>query len=441
MCGTCLALGAAQNNCVEKSSALNGPAAASGSTVVNDEQSILYYLDGGNNFRWNATSSLGSSVIVTYSFSNGASGDNPYNASSFSEFTLAQKANFRKAAAEFMAASGLILMEVQSGGMMDVYNAHGTAVGGYADIPWVSNYYMPDVDIVIDSSGSYGTGSYGYYTLLHELGHAVGFDHTFSGAYTLNSALDSTRNSVMSYNYDSSVSGLRYIDQAALQTLYGTSQTSGFTIGTANGTRLLLDGSGAVDNFATPTGPGGNAIGVKIFGRGGNDDLTGGSGSDKLRGNQGNDTLDGGSGNDFLRGGAGSDVLNGGSGNDYLNGGKDGDTINGDGGNDTLLGRHGNDTLNGGSGNDTLDGGIGSDILTGGSGTDQFIFAADSGSDRITDFNANGELLDFRGSGFDFSDVTVSNVSGGATVDVGGVSIMLDGVNASMIDANDFIFV
>ena len=155
MCGTCIALGKAQSACEEKTSAMSGftPPAAGG-TVVSDETSILYYLDGGNNFRWNATSSLGTSVMVTYSFRPGSGIDNPYGASSFSTFTAAQKNSFRLAAAEFMAASGIILAEVESGGMMDIYNAHGTSVGGYADIPWVASYYMPDVDLVVDSSGS-----------------------------------------------------------------------------------------------------------------------------------------------------------------------------------------------------------------------------------------------------------------------------------------------
>ena len=440
MCGICMALGAEQDSCTEKTSALNGPQAAGGSTTVTDEQSILHYLDGGDNFRWNATAALGTSVIVTYSFTDGAGGDNPYGASYFSAFTAAQKASFRAAAAEFMAASGLILLEVNSGGMMDIYNAHGTSVGGYADLPWVSGYYMPDVDLVVDSSGSYAAGSYGYYTLLHELGHAVGLSHSHSGAYTLASYLDSTNNTVMSYNYSGSVYGLQSIDIAALQDLYGSSVTNGFSVGKAGGSRLLLDGGSSADNFATPTAPQGAAIGVKIFGRGGSDNLTGGAGSDKLRGNQGNDQLNGGNGDDFLRGGAGTDQLNGGGGHDYLNGGKGDDILNGDGGNDDLMGRSGNDTLDGGSGSDRLDGGGGSDVLTGGTGTDEFVFQETSGYDRITDFDASIEKMDFSATTYSYTDVSVSSVSGGVLVNVGAVSVMLDGISVGQIDAGDFIF-
>ena len=203
----------------------------------------------------------------------------------------------------------------------------------------------------------------------------------------------------------------------------------------------MLDGNSAANTVVTPTTPDNSAIGVKVSGRGGNDVITGRNGSDKLRGNQGNDSLSGGDGHDFLRGGSGDDTLNGGNGNDYLNGGIGLDVINGDGGNDTLLGKIGTDTLNGGSGNDTLDGGVDDDILTGGSGTDQFIFANDSGSDRITDFNANGEKLDFTASTYTFSDVSVTSVSGGVRVDVGAVSVTLDGVTVGQIDASDFIFV
>ncbi len=441
MCGTCIALGQAEDACHNTTHAMDGPVAAgSGSTTVTDETALLHYMDGGTNFRWNALSSLGTSVVVTYSFNKGEGADNPYNASSFSAYTEAQRTNFRAAANEFMAVSGVILLEVSSGGMIDVYRAHGTGTGGYADIPWVSNYWMPDVDVVVDMNGNYDVGGYGYHTILHEIGHGVGLAHTHDGAYTLAANLDSTKNTVMSYNYDASAYGLQYLDVAALQDIYGTTVTSGFIGKSASGTRAVLEGDGTGNTFVVPNGAGNTVVDVKIFGRDGNDYLTGNSGSDKLRGNNGNDELNGGAGDDFLRGGSGNDTLNGGTGDDYLNGGTDDDVLNGDANQDTLLGRIGDDTLDGGSGNDTLDGGIDNDVLTGGSGTDRFVFLENSGDDTITDFNASGEILDFSGTGHDFGDVTISSVVGGTLVQVGSASVMLDGVTSSQITIDDFFF-
>jgi VCBS repeat-containing protein len=85
-------------------------------------------------------------------------------------------------------------------------------------------------------------------------------------------------------------------------------------------------------------------------------------------GNGGDNTLTGTSGSDLLLGGGGNDVLNGGGGIDLLFGGNDNDTLNGGAGSDLVSGDAGNDTLvytlaenansldlyDGGSGNDTL---------------------------------------------------------------------------------------
>jgi len=73
-------------------------------------------------------------------------------------------------------------------------------------------------------------------------------------------------------------------------------------------------------------------------------------------------------------------------GNDRISGGRRNDRIFGRGGNDILNGRGGRDTLNGGSGNDTLIGGRGRDTLIGGSGTDTFVIR---GRDVISDFASN----------------------------------------------------
>ncbi|MDA0266454.1 MAG: hypothetical protein O3A14_05700 [Cyanobacteria bacterium] len=181
-----------------------------------------------------------------------------------------------------------------------------------------------------------------------------------------------------------------------------------------------------------------------VYGRGGNDNLSGLGGDDNLFGQGGADTLNGGAGNDMLDGGAAADTLNGDDGDDILLGGA---------GNDTLNGGDGLDTLLGGNGRDTLTGGAGDDMLTGGNGVDTFVFGIGFGNDTITDFDDVGggqdriDLTAFSGmAGFGIMSVvngsdtliTVSTAAGIAgTINIQGIS-GLAGTN-NTIDSGDYI--
>jgi len=206
-----------------------------------------------------------------------------------------------------------------------------------------------------------------------------------------------------------------------------------------------------------------------------------------MNASNGNDTLLGGSGNDLLFGSRGADVINGGSGfdtasysntdnsvivnlstgtgigsghasgdtlisiesiiggqfNDTLTGTNTANSLSGLAGDDNLIGLGGNDTLLGSNGADTLNGGTGNDQLTGSGGTDSFVFdTANFGNDTIIGF-ANGlELMDFRGSGLSFSDLTINTGASNTTISVSASpsnQITLNGIT-SVIDANDFLF-
>ena len=201
--------------------------------------------------------------------------------------------------------------------------------------------------------------------------------------------------------------------------------------------------------------------------------ITGGAGADNLNGGTGNDTLNGGAGGDLMAGGAGDDTyyvdaagdlvnelaqigidtvlttLNAytignnvenvtfigagnftGSGNSFIN---------------LMIGGAGNDTLNALNGNDRLIGGAGNDTLDGGAGNDVFVFAAGFGQDRINGFDAVAETagaqdrLEFSG-GVSFADLAITAVGVDTLVSWGADSILLAGVNATQVDATDFIF-
>ena len=145
-----------------------------------------------------------------------------------------------------------------------------------------------------------------------------------------------------------------------------------------------------------------------------------------------------------LTGSAFDDTLSGDNHANILNGGNGNDILSGQGGADILNGGAGNDTLSGNGGNDRLEGGLGNDTLTGGSGgKDWFAYTSHSwGNDKITDFEDNVDLLDFRGSGMKVSDLSITQQ--GADVLVSTTdhsnSILIQHMQLAQITASDFLF-
>jgi Ca2+-binding RTX toxin-like protein len=161
----------------------------------------------------------------------------------------------------------------------------------------------------------------------------------------------------------------------------------------------------------------------KMYGKGGNDTLTGGPKNDTLYGDEGNDSLKGGGGDDYLYGGSEHDTIDGGTGNDVLYG---------ESGNDVLYGWSGNDYLSGGTGNDRLDGyatsGTEYDTLLGGIGADTFDLGGSSwgvsylgsGYATITDFYwGEGDKFEVMGSFNNYSLGYSQNFSGSSILDTG----------------------
>ncbi len=241
----------------------------------------------------------------------------------------------------------------------------------------VSSAYMPwpsatagDVWFATSSNLNTSTkGTYGYYTFLHEIGHALGLDHPHEGRVIADPSIDALQFTVMSYrdfvgdalnsfasNPFPTTPMLR--DIAAIQYLYGANMstrsgdtTYSWTVG-QNIYETIWDGGGndtidwsnqssaAIINlnagqwsYLGPARWDGHAYtqqNLMIAYNAVIENATGGAGNDTLRGNSAGNTLNGGAGNDQLYGGAGDDVF-------------DWDASS-RGGADTMYGGPGNDT-------------------------------------------------------------------------------------------------
>ncbi len=165
-----------------------------------------------------------------------------------------------------------------------------------------------------------------------------------------------------------------------------------------------------------------------LRGEEGDDWIAGGDGFDDINGNQGNDTAGGGLGDDWVVGGKDNDFLFGDAGNDLVYGNLGADTCEGGAGNDTVRGGQDNDVVRGGAGNDFLSGDRGDDTMSGGAGADVFNTFAETGTDRVLDFNlAEGDRVQLApGTTYSLAQVgadTVISMTGGGQLVLVGVAM------------------
>ncbi|MBX2855343.1 MAG: cadherin-like domain-containing protein, partial [Rhodobacteraceae bacterium] len=197
---------------------------------------------------------------------------------------------------------------------------------------------------------------------------------------------------------------------------------------------------GADDDILT--GGAGNDV---LRGNSGDDEIRGGDGDDELYGGGGVDMLFGEGGNDLMLGVTGDDQLFGGAGDDNMFGRANNDSLDGGEGDDRLTGNQGDDVMIGGAGRDVMVGGGGNDTMTGGEGVDFFVFLNERGEDVITDFEVGTDNIlmanrTFGDRGVEFTDLEIAQVGADTVVTERGLQITLEGVDASTLTENDFIF-
>jgi hypothetical protein len=290
--------------------------------------SVLEYNGILSGYSWVAGPTLktfGRPVFLTYSFPTAiprhVKKAYAEKASEWHAFTSKDQADARAALKQWGQASGITFLEAK-GDQGDIQfsslptnisnrSAWASYPSGYIPYPEMRDlytyFYDDSGDIFLDlNSKDYFLANpiMKAYILLHEIGHALGFKHTFDTSnynqYTMPAKYDDTAYTVLSYNSKSGQypDKLGPFDLKAVKAIYGPPSADKKYVShwSWNSKKSML----------TLKGKPGNDI---LQGTGTKDALFGQNGNDKLLGLSGNDTLSGGAGEDVLVGGTGLDTF------------------------------------------------------------------------------------------------------------------------------------
>jgi hypothetical protein len=267
------------------------------SDITNTPRSGINYIDALLDMGpdWNYLTPAGNVLQYTFSITSG----NEQGQGGQEGFTLNQQNCVRTALDYISKLTGIQFSETTVGTAAQIHfaniNIDGAQTTGLCS--WTHSYtYGPGNTLVSYDADAYvyldnvewraenrdlTPGTYGFETLLHELGHALGLKHPFldsgdpAGTPVLPAALDNTGNTVMSYTDSGGPhAGYSQYDIAALNWLYGGDGLGGLGVSSDTGARYI-------------TGTIGDDI---LSGTGADDTLEGDGGSDTIIGGAGNDT-------------------------------------------------------------------------------------------------------------------------------------------------------
>lgn len=229
----------------ESESELNSGIRAGNATI----DGLVYEPTAMPNWNWHFDSDDEQQRPVYYTFSPDSSYDpawEQYDADVYqTAFNTDQQANARIALSYIDQITGLNHVEVSSADNADLIFAYtdlsdpdttGICYGEWGYVVHGRTGAIGSIEVkqylYLDSSPENDCydltpGGYGYETLLHELGHALGLNHPHEGDI-LQSSLDDTSHTLMSYNPGGGpYAQFQSVDLAALEWLYGTDGIGG----------------------------------------------------------------------------------------------------------------------------------------------------------------------------------------------------------------------